>query len=404
MSEMNLELPEGLKTVPNNKRLQPGRLLTVAIETSTLAALEQKLAEATEKGPKLLAEKRSLAYAAMTSDPEARARQREIEDELSGHKAELEMIEAAITEARQRVARAAARDQAKDRKARAQDAQKRLEAVKDLARQIDDHFTAGVTGVLKIESEVRHILSSLGLVSPSPMMIANGLDRASKTMAKPIIRDLPAMPPAHRRTFGSIVASWASGIGHSIDKILSGDLSASAISAINVDDDGNLLELEQAADPAAIETTAEKAARLNRDLNNEKGAAMHRDSGYWMQACRDASAGRSSHTRNEFYGELMRMAKALQAPNETLEAGRHKALQTTLGKALWSAMDKAPEFMPGMKEAERDSVQSAFWKSPRAQIRAAALRNTPISSSLKSTSARLCSAGQAKAVRWHFVG
>jgi hypothetical protein len=164
---------------------------------------------------RLLTEQRKqLAYAANVGDKAAKAKLTAINTEVATHGSEIENVEFALMEARARLKAAQQAEAASTDKAKALQLREKLAKFVELGMVLDDCFADFKSAATEMKSVVDDI-HKLSCATPDNQLFRVNCDLAFKTAVQGTpfwSHDFPAMSPANRKTFGSLVKSWSNAI------------------------------------------------------------------------------------------------------------------------------------------------------------------------------------------------
>ena len=166
------------------------------------------------RAAKLNHDRTKLAYAAHTGDAKAKDQLRKANDGVVLANLELETIDAAIAEANARLEAARQAEAQAAEVANAQALQVKLAKFRELGDVLDDCFVDFRTAALEMKAVVDDI-HRLGCAIPDNQLYKVNCDLAFKTAVANTpfwSQDFPAMRSHERKTFRSLVASWASSI------------------------------------------------------------------------------------------------------------------------------------------------------------------------------------------------
>jgi hypothetical protein len=182
----------------------------VETATKTLNDLMDTRDQLVGRSAKLVSDCQAVAYAAHTGDKGARERLRKINDESVLHNAELEGVDAAITEANARLAAAQRNEVRTADRTNAEQLRAKLSRFTELGLTLDDCITDFV-GAANEMNAVLNDIHALGCPSPNAaqMRVLGTLAVKSFVMQIPwTSKEWEHLPPNQRKTFASLVAGW----------------------------------------------------------------------------------------------------------------------------------------------------------------------------------------------------
>lgn len=187
---------------------------TAEAATRIIAELEDKRETLIGRSAILRKEREALAYSAHVGDKGAKEKLRSVNDAEVTNNMELANVEFALTEANQRLDAAKTAEAQAAEIANAQALQVKLAKFRELGDVLDDCFVDFRTAALEMKAVVDEI-HRLGCSIPDNQLYKVNADLAFKTAIQGTpfwSQDFPAMRSHERKTFRSLVQSWAGSI------------------------------------------------------------------------------------------------------------------------------------------------------------------------------------------------
>jgi hypothetical protein len=172
-----------------------------------LADLEQKLADAKSRHDETQTEAKEIAFAACTGEADARKRLDRLHIETAKISAEISSLEAALVEARRRVAEALASETDAAQLAKAQQAMEMVDAFTKRGAELDAALAAFLNEYAAMTADF-YKLEGLGYAPTTWALVKMNMSRAVSTALQFTELRQAFLAPHERRNFVTVVEGW----------------------------------------------------------------------------------------------------------------------------------------------------------------------------------------------------
>jgi chromosome segregation ATPase len=181
--------------------------MTIEEARKVLQDLEQKLADARARHDETQSEAKEIAFAAHTGDDAAKKRLDRLHGDAAKISSEVLSLEAAIIEARRRVAEALAAESDDVARDKAERALALLEEFGKRGAELDEALGAFLDQYEKLKSDVRQ-LEALGYSPSTYALIAKNMQSAVATKLQFTELRQAFLAPHERRQFVDVIEGW----------------------------------------------------------------------------------------------------------------------------------------------------------------------------------------------------
>jgi hypothetical protein len=182
--------------------------MTIEDARKVLQDLEQKLASQRARHDETQTEASAIAFAAHIDGGEARKKLDKLHADAAKHGAEIMSLEAAIIEARRRLAEALAAESDDVARAKAEQALALLEEFGKRGQELDEALDAFLAKWEALKSDV-HRLDALGYSPSTYALIAKNMQSAVATKFQFTELRQEFLAPHQRRQFVTVIEGWA---------------------------------------------------------------------------------------------------------------------------------------------------------------------------------------------------